>query len=513
MAIANFFKKSALAASQILRGYDRSEFESKLLNSPIELAYDRNAAQSFEGRSTLELTIRLLSRLYPKLVLTELETIEEGTTKFLSDLSRSINPDIDLGVGDCAPVVTLVVGKSNIEKKTPIFYIGSEDWITKFSSHRPVGSGNYHNPLAAGAAACFGTANVFRMIFKDQLVNADNDEDFELSLVDLSITEKSSTAFSLDFEKLTIPDTTLVGLGAIGNGVLWSFSKIPGLEGNLSLVDPQDMELSNLQRYILAEQKHVGKNKSDLSNNWLSSTSLNVFPHSGDWTSFVNSKKDWKVDTVLVAVDTINDRISIQGSLPKKIMNAWTQPEDIGISRHFNFLEDACLACLYIGSKSSKSLSELYADSFSLPDEVQTIGELIYSNSLINKDWIEKIAEKKDIPVEILMPYADLPISEFYRQVFCGEVLLGRDNNTLVETPMAFQSALAGILLTSELLLSGVKEREDFSKKITKLNLLKPLSPYLNEPVLKFISKDYSCICEDEEFRLQYHRKYLEIYE
>ena len=511
MALANFFKKSALAASQILSGYDRSQFESKLINSPIELAYDRNATQSFEGRSTLELTIRLLSRLYPQLVLTEIETIEDDTTKFLSNLSKSINPEIELGIGDCAPVVSLVVGKTKIERKTPKFYIGSENWIIKFSSHQPVGSGNYPNPLAAGAAACFGTANVFRTIFKDQLVNADNDVDFELSLVDFSITEKSPTTLSLDIGKLRIPDTTLVGLGAIGNGAMWALSKIPGLEGDISLVDPQDLELSNLQRYVLAEQEHVGKNKSDLSNDWLSATSLKTFPYSGDWASFVKNNKNWKVDTVLVAVDTINDRISIQGSLPKNIINAWTQPEDIGISRHFNFLEDACLACLYIGNKSSKSLSELYADSFSLPEEVQAIGELIYSNGVITKEWIEKIAGKKDIPLEILMSYVDLPISEFYRQVFCGEVLLGRDDNNLVETPMAFQSALAGILLASELFLYSVKGREDFSRKITKLNLLKPLSPYLNESVLKLHSKNYSCICQDEDFRLQYHRKYLEI--
>jgi hypothetical protein len=61
MALANFFDKTALAASQILQGYDRTEFESKLNAITIEIAFDSKAISCGEGTYSLDLTTRLLS--------------------------------------------------------------------------------------------------------------------------------------------------------------------------------------------------------------------------------------------------------------------------------------------------------------------------------------------------------------------------------------------------------------------------------------------------------------------
>lgn len=509
MALANFFDKLALAASQILQGYDRTEFENRLSRSAIEIAFDGNAVKSNEGKATLELTIRILARLYPKIALTQLEPNVIDYKQQLTYLAQAINPEIELDAK--YTVATVSIGSTGITRETPVFYIGSDGWNVRFSQYAPVGSTDSLNPFAAGAAACFGAANVFRHVFADQLKNAHLDTAFNLSLIDFEKKNNSGEVPRNDIINvpLALPETILVGLGAIGNGTVWALSKIPTLNGTLHLIDPEKVDLSNLQRYVLADQDDKDRNKSELAINYLKETSLNIIPHHADWSSFLTDRNSWTLDTVLVAVDNAPDRISIQGSLPKHILNAWTQPTDLGISRHFDFLKDACLACLYPPRQGTQSESVLIADSFGLPNEEIYIREMLYNNSAINETWLTKIAEGKSVPIDLLKPHLGKPIREFYHTVFCGGVLIGHENNRQLETPMAFQSVLAGILLASELLIKSANIRSKPIDSMTRIDLLKPLGDYLNESLLK--PQDRICICQDDDFRAQYRKKYIEV--
>ena len=72
---------------------------------------------------------------------------------------------------------------------------------------------------------------------------------------------------------------------------------------------------------------------------------------------------------------------------------------------------------------------------------------------------------------------------------------------------MAFQSALAGILLASELVLHVSGLRIKNIETMTRINLLKPLSEYLNEPFAK--NQNVACICSDNDFKMAYNAKYL----
>jgi len=354
MALANFFDKSALAASQVLNGYDRSVFEARLLNSPVEIAFDEQAVSTDEGKATLELTVRLLARLYPEIVLSGLAIENSEHVTRLRELAQSINPAI--GFEANTPVVTVVIGNTKIDRSTPVLYIGSNGWVVKFSPENTVGSGNSLNPFAAGAAACFGAANVFRFIFNDQLNAPDIDLPFSLSLVNYDRHEHEDV-FHKEIDgtgSINIGAVTLVGLGAIGNGVIWALSKLPILEGDLHLVDHEKVDLSNLQRYILTGQQDVDSTKSELGKIQFIHSKLNIHPYNGNWASYLNSGKNWNLDMVLAAVDSSRYRIAIQGALPKQVLNAWTQPGDLGISRHLNFLDEACLSCLYPSKPAAK---------------------------------------------------------------------------------------------------------------------------------------------------------------
>lgn len=501
MALANFFNKTALAASQILNGYDRENFEKKLMAAPVEIAFDRTAVHSSEGTATLDLTTRLLARLYPKLIINPLDADSETCRQVLEHLAKSINPEIELC--EEVPFATIVVGDTAVDRKENVFYVGSDNWTVYFSAGHVVPSGNSQIPFAAGAAACFGVANIFRTAFKDQLPKGDIDEDFALSLINFE-SNPLECDFAIDDKIINVGESFLIGLGAIGNGTLWALTRLKNLLGKIHIIDHEKIELSNLQRYVLATQEDDGKYKITLCNKY---NPVGIFlPFQGNWVEFLAKRQDWKLPLVMLAVDSAKDRIAIQSSLPRQIINAWTQPSDLGISRHSDFLNEACVVCIYPPRIGGKSDSELIAGALGLLHEEPAIRTLVYNNSPLNEGWIRKIAEAKDHPYETLQPYIGLPISEFYHDVLCGGLVMTDADNRHTETPMAFQSALAGILLASEFVISAANLRTTRIDPITRINLLQPLTKYLNEPLLK--TTLFNCVCHDEDFKHQYTEKY-----
>lgn len=501
MALANFFNKAALAASQILNGYDRENFEKRLMAAPVELAFDKKAVHSSEGAATLDLTIRLLARLYPKLIINPLDIDSEACGKALERLAKSINQDIE--IAQEIPLATIVVGDTEVKRTNKVFYIGADNWTVIFSARHVVPIGNSQNPFAAGATACFGAANVFRTVFRDQLNKGDTDGDFRLSLLNFE-SEPPVGDFSIDNTIISIHEALLVGLGAIGNGTLWSLSRLKNIQGKIQIIDHEKIELSNLQRYVLATQNDRDKYKVTLCDNF---NQNGIFqPFQGDWKEFLAKRKDWNLPLTMLAVDSAKDRIGIQSSLPIHTINAWTQPSDLGISRHFDFINDACVSCIYPPRVGGQSDSELIAGALGLLQEEPIIRTLVYNNSPLDEAWIKKITCVKGIPFEKLQPYIGFPILDFYHNVLCGGLLMTDQDNSHTETPMAFQSALAGILLASELVIHVTKLRPIKLDAMTRINLLQPLTKYLNEPLIK--TTITNCICHDEDYKLQYKAKY-----
>lgn len=502
MALANFFDKAALAASQILQGYNKEDFEKRLSAVCIELAFDSKAVNSVEGVATLDLATRLLSRLYPTIIFKSLDFKADAYRNQLENLSKSINPEIELQ--DLSPFATIIVGDTVVQRDGHTFYIGSNEWTVHFSINQAVGSGTSQNPFGAGAAACFGAANVFRTVFKDQLPHGVADMDFTLSLMNFEKTDLDS-ASPLANDQVELGEAFLVGLGAIGNGVLWALSKINTLEGRLHVIDHEKLELSNLQRYVLATQDDLNMDKVTLCEKY---DKRKVFePYKGNWASFLATRQDWNFPLVVLAVDSAEDRIAIQSSLPNLIINAWTQPLDLGVSRHFDFINQACVACLYPPKQGLQSKSQLIAGALGLSHLEVMIRELIFNNTPLNESWIRQIAEAKQISFDILMPYIGMSISAFYSKVLCGGLVTTNAMNQQMETPMAFQSALAGILLASEMVIYATNKRKTPIATMTRINLLRPVTEYMNDPLRKTI--DPNCICNDRDFQAQYKMKYF----
>lgn len=514
MAVADYFQRNVTAASQLLCGLDNRGLLKILNRHQIGLVIDGTVTTQ-EGRAAADLATRLLARFYPKLVLVALDSDAQGHVAELSKLAKTINPKISLSGKLSSATHCLVAGATPValtRKGAKTVYFGSNNWLAKVSLKGPVGSGSTANPFAAGTAACLAVAKIFRVVFAEQLdpICATDDE-VSLSLVTLSQTDIKPGP---KYRTADVGKVYLVGAGAIGNGALWGLAR-SGVKGELLVVDPQDIELSNLQRYVMAVRNDVGSAKAEKASQWLRGVSqLNVVPHKQSWDDHARGSADWLFPRVLVALDTADARIGVQASLPKWIVNAWTRLAAMGVSRHSSLANagGSCLACLYMPAGKEPGEDELVAAAFGFQTSAQhpellDIRQRLHRNVLNDKPFLELIAAKKNVSIEMLLPFEGQPLRKLYTDGVCGGQVMGLTvdmRETRAEVPMAFQSALAGVLLAAELVIDVLQARGQPPYETTRIELLEPLKEYLATPS----SKDARCLCQDKDYQDRYREKY-----
>jgi hypothetical protein len=501
MALPNFIDKAAKAASHVLAGLDQSAFANELNSWTIGVVFDASAAAAAEGTVLLEMLVELLARLYPRLSIRTADRRAQSTVRSLQRLARSINPDIEFPPsGDIS--VCVVVGLTASTSVCPSFYAGSNGWIARFSPDTPQGLGKTRNPVGAAAAACVAAANVFRFLFAKRLPNAKPDATFSLSLLNY---RRGKLGANLPLKRLDLGKTHLVGAGAIGSACLWTLSRMD-LEGVLDVIDPEAVELTNLQRYVGSKQRSVKKSKVAHAKSMFSDMRLQVRGHSAPWDEYIAKRGDYRLERVAVALDSARDRLLVQGSLPRRILNAWTQVGDLAVTRHDFLGENACLGCLYLPTGKEPDEDELVARAIGLPNDRMKIRELLHSNAPLDAGFLNRIAAAKGVSPEVLLPFAGKPLRVFYQEAVCGSMILPAEEAGArgAEVPLAFQSALAGVMLAAEIVAEASGLRRQSLPTATRVNLMGPLGEYINFPE----KKRQGCICQDTDFVAAYEAKY-----
>jgi hypothetical protein len=308
----------------------------------------------------------------------------------------------------------------------------------------------------------------------------------------------------------------LVGLGAIGNGVLWSITNVPNLNGRFTVIDHEKVSLSNLQRYVCTTEMDVDKSKAELASELLSAAKVGCDQFVGQWAQFASQNNNKLFELVVSAVDTAKDRIGIQSSLPKKILNAYTENNIAGITRHLHFGQTACLACGFVPEKKLRDYSQEVADNLGMPDAENFVRHYIAYDFPVDENLLTRISQTNNIPIEELNQFMGMPFSNFYSDAVCGGVILSLTSieqaNARMEAPLAFQSALAGVLLAAEIFLLSDGYRDAQFPNSTQLYPLLPIRQAIN-PYSTQLSKDTTqrCICMDSDFVEVYGAKWREI--
>lgn len=514
--LPSHFAKAAQSASAVLSGYDYEAIAAKVSACSVTLAFDLNAATTREGKAALGLCADLLARLYPNVDLVGLGPEDDpalkGARLELEAAMRAINPNIEVSLMPRRESrATIVVGQIAVENAT--VYVGSNGWRCSVSSTTPVGSGDSGLPYAAGVAACIGVANAFRAVFNDQL-ESDFDQDLSIDLLSWEVAAPPETSRS-SVSSCDIGDTFLVGLGAIGHGFVWATALAPELRGSLHLIDDEAYDETNAQRYTGMDAAATGL-KVDACASVIrqSHDDLAIEVHPMTWDEFVHAREKWTFDRVLLALDSAEDRRFVQSSLPRWIINAWTQRDNVGVSRHPNFSDAACVCCLYQPEGALPDLDDVVASALGFPADELTIKLIRMHLDLrppLDSAMLDRIATQKGLKPGALAEFEGKSLDDLYHRGVCGGLILQlggslATSDRAAEVPLAFQSALAGIMLAAELYIDagGLRARDLPCR--TEINLLKPIHGTLSSPESKHRSG--RCICQDEDYRAAYVTKH-----
>ena len=491
MAIPDCFRRNAVAISQVIAGLDEERLASLLGGVCIGVTIGADAG-SGEGRATVDLLIRLLARLYPAIVVRDEE--DGGVADEARALAARINPCVDL-TGQ--PTVEMVVGSARARPRAArTVFLGSAGWRARLSTRRPQACGATNNPFGAGLAACLAAAAVFRHVF---LGEAEWVRDGELT-VPVPAELADGTA-DLTGE---MGNVVLAGAGAIGNAAAWALAR-SDLNGTIEIVDHESVDLGNLQRYVLAERKDENRLKAGLLARQFD-RALVARAHDCRLADFLE-KKHHKVENLLLALDSAKDRRGAQASLPRRIANAWTQPGDLGVSRH-DFLGGACVNCLYLPDGRRRNDDEIVAEALGVPEKLMEVRVLLHGNGGVPKSLIEAIAKARKIALDKLLGFEGRPLRNLYAEGFCGGTVIPLSEIGApaddVHVPLAHQSALAGVLLAAAAVEMSV--RECTGSVVAQYDVLKRQERFQVYPARKRAGR--YCICQDEDYRKVYRTKH-----
>ena len=491
MAIPDYFQRNAVAISQVISGLDEQRLESRLADVRIGVTIGADGGGD-EGRAIADLLVRLLARLYPSIIIRNEAAGRVGDE--VRELAQRINPRVEhLG----QPTVEVVVGTARPQwGAARTVFVGSRGWSAHLSTRDPQACGASNNPFGAGLAASVAAADVFRHVF---LAGAELDSECEIAIPNVG--EWATEGGDIEGN---VGSIVVAGAGAIGNATAWALSRTQ-LEGSIEIVDHESVDLGNLQRYVLAERNDEKSGKASFVAGEFNGR-LRGSAHKCTLAEYLQKKRH-KVDNLLLALDSAKDRCAGQASLPRRVANAWTQPGDLGMSTH-DFLEGACVYCLYLPDGEQKNEDHIIAESFGVMDRLMQVRALLYKNEGAPRDLLTAIATARGLPLSKLLPFEGRSLRTLYTEGFCGGAViplgeLGRPAND-VHVPLAHQSALAGVLLAAAGVGIGLSGRVD--SVVVQYDVLKPQERFQMYPAPKHAAK--RCICQDADYRDIYREKY-----
>lgn len=516
VSLARFFSRAQDAIGPLLKS--SIDLERHLLAQHVALT----AADILERHPVhiagFMLLVNLCARLYPKLsIVCSPRVYHEASV-----IARQINPSCEIGADSSGATASLSWGPG--DDTSADVRIDASGWNVFVNTVTPEFQPT--NVLASLAAGAIGAGEIFRRTFRAQLGIADQPSPAAtlniLTLDDSNRTDLPDLPASLDLGRVH-----LVGAGAIGQAAVYALARID-VRGTIVVIDPEEVTLSNLQRYVLSGDRDVGASKTAVAEHAMRTSQMKVRPIKQYWMTGL----DGPIDTVCVAVDSEATRIAIQAALPRRVYNAWTQPADVGWSRHEVFGEEPCLACLYWPTRPRPSHHQLIAWAVH-EHEARVLGYLTsnvpvdapltqeHLRNLANMPlppdagkWttraiLDDIAQQLGMDASACARWRGKQLSDLYREGICGGAIvstrIGQVSQEVI-VPVAHQSALAGIMLVSSLVIGSSPELTAYRPRRPEARL--DVLASLPQVAVRPRQRTPGCICSDSDFLKRFHEKW-----
>jgi hypothetical protein len=517
MSLPDFLSRIHDAAGPLLGGLAESELGSRLGESTLVLEIDAGAAEDPGHRAAYLLAANLGARFYPRLAVDAPDDLAGEVTA----LARRVNPRCEFGPPKGRP---LVLSWRGGEPAADRVTVSAEGWKVAVDDQAPASSAAV--APAAMAAAALGVGELFRGLFADYLEHPRaGSEPLAFNLVTFGDPE----ILPAPPGPVDIGTVYLAGCGAVGQATVATLRELD-LTGALYAVDHDSLDPGNLQRYLLSGAADVRTGKTELIYRALAQHGLDVTQIPTSWGASEETAPGR--ETVLVALDSKQGRIELQAGLPREIFNAWTQPADIGVSRHQLFGKEPCLACLGWPKEARRGRtaliasalgeSELRVSSYLLgatpvgqplaPEQIRPTLRLPRPEEA--DDWskrslLDDLIERRGLRDEQFAGLGTLTVEGLYRDAVCAGMLIEHGEGgpePELSVPLAHQSALAGILLASALIVDRVPELKERrpQETIARYDVLRGGRQVWSRPR----ERQAECICQDPDFLAAWQKRW-----
>jgi hypothetical protein len=300
-------------------------------------------------------SLRLLSRVVGELLVVvpdDLAEFQAEVDDVLSGLwsqgrARRIHPkDCNL---QCATAI-LNVGNA-VRPDLPWTSIAANGWIARCTSGaKPLPQGNdLDNPLSSMLAASFGVTEVFKRVYGVPTDKAAPMDDVAFSLFELS-TDFADFGPSLP-AAISLPNTLVLGAGAIGNGLVLLLSQLP-LTGRMLVLDKQVFGTENYGTCTLLDAAGwISQPKAKELADWLKRRSnLDIAGEQSTVESALAAGRfdSLRPDLVINGLDNVGARKAVQKLWPTLLVDGGINSVGAAVKAHsMAHRHLACMRCAF----------------------------------------------------------------------------------------------------------------------------------------------------------------------
>ena len=371
--------------------------EADVYSKVVVLTGESEAISTENGRWCFLDALALLSRVVGNLVV----VLPECPSKFENEVRDYCSQAWRLGSlqvvrGDIRQFPTTTHAVLCIGAKAglaPLWtVINSNGWVARVSSGVSSLPSDFDQPNALGAlmAASLGVTEIFKRIYCVPHDIAPLLDKTEFSLFDLT-TSPSRIGPPIPNE-INLPDTLLVGAGAIGNGIALLMSQMP-FRGRVHVIDKQDYADENLGTCVLLSHSSWLKHpKASRLASWLRENSL--LDVTGEKALIESAKAgetipNLAIDLVLNGLDDSGARREAQKMWPAILIDGGINEIGAAVVQHRLNAEDlACMQCWFEPPKVDERVQQSSLTGLD-------IASLSNLDRLLTEDDIEMAAEDK----------------------------------------------------------------------------------------------------------------------
>lgn len=386
--------------------------EATVFSRSVVLTGEHDTLRTQNGRWCLLDSLRLLSRIVGPLTV----VLPAGLGEFEDEVQRLAKTvwtkESVLVVREGAPVAwssaTAILNIGGcVDDRLPWTSINSNGWVARVSSGpRPLAvDADQSNPLGALMAASLGVTEVFKRVYgiphdKAPLLDATQFSLFELS------TSPTSLGPPLP-PSLTLPDTVMVGGGAIGNGIALLISQL-ALQGRLHIIDKQAFQRENYGTCVLLDDPSwIGSSKAEQLASWLRRPDgLNC---TGEEAFVADARsgelvREMAVDLILNGLDDIGARHDAQRLWPSVLVDGGINAVGAAVTtQRLNHPEGACMICSFRAPRIDERTLQSKATGLSIASLGAGLNRQLTEQDILQaqdsqRDWLRsQLAQGKTI--------------------------------------------------------------------------------------------------------------------